>query len=346
MYRFAKPNRPITKVFIHCSASDNPDHDNVATMDAWHKARGWSGVGYHLFCRKSGKGEMGRSLDKTPAAQKGHNRGSIAICLHGLVEGKFTEAQLDWLRDVCHQINEAYGGAVTFHGHREVAAKECPVIDYTQILNLDADGKLGLLPKGSNAELVDLGDLTGLEEAEAGGNVSMVLRFGDKGPFVGLLQKSLKALGYHVGAVDDDFGPLLRTAVMAFQADNHLIEDGIAGRATFEALEDAEARELSAERQEKTVVQLATDGSRIAQASVAQGALGSILTAGGAVSVLEESTGVVTRITESLGIFKGVLGDLGPIVGVAVVVGGVLVVLQAMKAGRARRDDHRTAKTL
>lgn len=350
MYRFAKPNRPITKVFIHCSASDNPDHDNVATMDAWHKARGWSGVGYHLFCRKDGKGEVGRSIEKTPAAQRGHNRGSIAICLHGLVEGKFTEAQLDWLREVCVQINEAYDGDVTFHGHREVAAKECPVIDYAEILNLDPDGQLGvfreMLSEGARAELVDLGDLTGLEDAEAGGNVSMVLRFGDKGPFVGLLQKSLKALGYHVGAVDDDFGPLLRTAVMAFQADNHLIEDGIAGRATFEALEDAEARELSAERQEKTVVQLATDGSRIAQASVAQGGIGSLLAAGGAVSVLEESTGVVTRITDSLGIFKGVLGDLGPIIGVAVVVGGVLVVLQAMKAGRARRDDHRTAKTL
>jgi len=79
---------------------------------------------------------------------------------------------------------------------------------------------------------------------------------------------------------------------------------------------------------------------------VAQGALGTVLTAGGAVSVLEESTGVVTRIKESLGVFKGVLGDLGPYVGAAVVVGGILVILQAKKAGQARRDDHRTAKTL
>ena len=118
------------------------------------------------------------------------------------------------------------------------------------------------------------------------------------------------------------------------------------GRATFEALNDARPRAISPERRSKTVVGLASDGSRIAQASVAQGAIGTVLTAGGAVSVLEESTGMVTRISESLGVFKGVLGDLGPIIGGAVVVGGALVVLQAMKAGRARRDDHRSAKTL
>ena len=346
MFRFQKPERPVTRVFIHCSASDNPDHDNVATMEAWHIANGWSGVGYNLFCRKSGLGELGRSLEKTPAAQRGHNRGTIAICLHGLEEGKFTDAQARWLIDVCCQINEAYDGAVTFHGHREVAAKACPVIDYREILQLDEAGRLGVTRSDQPAEMVEYGDLTELEDAEAGGYAPMTLRIGDSGPFVEQLQLIFKALGYHSGAVDGQFGKLTRASVLAFQADNHLIEDGIVGRATLEAINDAQAREVSAERARKSVVGLAADGSRIAQASVAQGAIGTALTAGGALSVLEDSTGMVTRISESVGLLKGVLSDLGPYVGGVVVLGGVLVVLQAMKAGRARRDDHRSAKTL
>jgi len=90
---FDKPNRFVDRVFLHCSASDHANHDNVATMDRWHRERGWSGVGYHLFIRKDGTLEDGRDLERTPAAQSGHNRGSIAICLHGLKIEKFTSAR-------------------------------------------------------------------------------------------------------------------------------------------------------------------------------------------------------------------------------------------------------------
>jgi len=144
MQGFKKPSRRVNKVFIHCSASDHAHHDSVKVMDQWHRARGWSGVGYHTFIRKDGVLEMGRDLERIPAAQSAHNPGSIAICLHGLDIDKFTEAQFDTLREYCKEINEAYGGNVTFHGHREVAAKACPVFDYKAVLNLDADGNLGL----------------------------------------------------------------------------------------------------------------------------------------------------------------------------------------------------------
>lgn len=149
---FRKPRRWVNKVFIHCSASDNPAHDNVATMRRWHtdpkpRGRGWSDVGYHFFIRKDGTLEAGRPLERIPAAQARHNRGSIAICLHGgggtPPQDKFTRAQFSTLYRLCREIDEAYGGKVTFHGHREVAAKACPVFDYKKVLDLDADGRLG-----------------------------------------------------------------------------------------------------------------------------------------------------------------------------------------------------------
>lgn len=135
---FQKPNRQVNKVFVHCSASDNPDHDNVATMRKWHvEERGWSDVGYHYFIRKDGTLERGRNLEFTPAAQKGHNTGSIAICLHGLAKTAFTLEQFQTLTELCGLIKVAYDNDITFHGHCEVSSKTCPVFDYKQVLNLD-----------------------------------------------------------------------------------------------------------------------------------------------------------------------------------------------------------------
>lgn len=345
MYKFQKPSRPINRVFIHCSASDNPAHDNVATIDEWHKQRGWSGIGYHLFIRKSGFIEIGRDLEKTPAAQSGHNRATIAICLHGLDVDKFTDEQKEALQSVCSQINAAYNRQLTFHGHKEVAAKACPVLDYKDILELDAVGRLGLQREESKVKAFEYGDLSAIEAPEAASDVLRTLRLNSTGSAVKALQKELVDLGYHVGAVDGHFGKMTRTAVLSFQADNHLVEDGVVGRATYEALDDAQPKEISHERASKSVLGLAVDGSRIAQASMAQGLMGTGVTVGGAVTALEKQTGLVTRLTDSLGVYRSAFDTVGPWVGLIVAVVGAVVVLQAIKAGKARRDDHRTGRT-
>lgn len=135
---FTRPERTVDTVFIHCSASDWPKHDSIDVVRHWHLDRGFDDVGYHFFISKDGKISRGRSLEKTPAAQKGHNIGSIAICLHGLRD--FTEAQFSALRGLCGAINAAYGGAMRFRGHTEVSNKDCPVFDYRTVLDLDDNG--------------------------------------------------------------------------------------------------------------------------------------------------------------------------------------------------------------
>lgn len=129
-------------VVIHCSASDNPEHDNPETITSWHIERGFDGIGYNNLITKDGTNHKGRDINKTPAAQKGHNTGSIAICLSGL--HIFTEAQIDTLIEFCHQINKAYDGKITFHGHCEFSNKTCPVFDYKAVLKLDDKGYLGV----------------------------------------------------------------------------------------------------------------------------------------------------------------------------------------------------------
>ena len=92
---FTKPARHVDRVFLHCSASDNPDHDDIAAIHSWHvDDRGWSDVGYHYFIRSDGALQEGRPLERTPAAQAGHNAGTVAICLHGLAAENFTDDQL------------------------------------------------------------------------------------------------------------------------------------------------------------------------------------------------------------------------------------------------------------
>ncbi|MCC2099119.1 MAG: peptidoglycan-binding domain-containing protein [Hyphomicrobiales bacterium] len=349
-YTFRKPARRVTRVFVHCSASDNPAHDNVATMRRWHLARGWSDVGYHIFVRKDGTVENGRSLEKTPAAQAGNNTGTIAICLHGLDERLFTDAQKTTLIELCLQIHAAYDGAVTFHGHREVAAKACPVIDYKAILQLDARGRIDPVKLSGNPRAVLLqpyaGDLSVLEQPEAvPGGKAPLLTFGDRGPFIETLQMKLKALGYRPGNIDGKFGGMTRGAVLRFQADNDLVEDGKVGGMTWEALGKARPVEIAPERARKTLVGLAADGSRIAQASLGQGAVGTMLGLGGIAGALEQSTGVVSQLSRSAGVYSTVLKALGPWIGGAIAVAGIIVVLQAVRAGRARVSDHRTGKT-
>lgn len=342
-YQFTKPRRPVTRVFIHCSASDNPAHDNVATMDRWHKERGWAGVGYHFFIRKSGLLELGRDLEKTPAAQRGHNRATIAICLHGLEKDQFTAEQFSTLIGLCHQINEAYDGQVTFHGHCEVAAKTCPVIDYAGILNLRRNGAL---PR--SRELARIADLE-LPTAPRGrvfsdglgGNV----RMGMKSGHVSMLQRKLTGLGYFTGAIDGDFGPRTRAAVLAFQADNDLVTDGIVGPVTAEVLRNAGPRSITKKRSSATLADLDRKGSRIARASMRGGAAGLVITGGGALQLLEDMSGTVSRITGSFGSISDTLAQAGPWIGGLAIIAGGYVVWQSFRAGRARLEDHRTGKT-
>ena len=139
---FKKPYRKVSRVFIHCSASDLPRKGAAlkSQIHEWHvDDRGWSDIGYHLLIDKEGSLIPARPLEVIPAAQKGHNTGSIAVMVHGLKW--FTGDSMYTLIALCKAINEAYEGEVSFHGHHEVQPnKTCPVFDYKTVLQLDKDG--------------------------------------------------------------------------------------------------------------------------------------------------------------------------------------------------------------
>ncbi len=64
------------------------------------------------------------------------------------------------------------------------------------------------------------------------------LKMGNCGADVTYLQQRLTAKGYGVGAIDGKFGVKTLESVRAFQAENGLVIDGIAGQKTWAALEN------------------------------------------------------------------------------------------------------------
>lgn len=334
-YDFKRPRRPVDRVFLHCSASDNPTHDSAAVIDAWHKVNGWASIGYHFFIRKDGTLEIGRDLEKTPAAQEGNNTGTIAICLHGLDKAKFTEAQFSTLRLLCSQIDRAYGGRVTFHGHNEVSRKSCPVFDYRQVLGLSDVGEM----LGSD----DHGDISVLHTPSGPGLETLkstvtILKFGSKGELVRDLQAALTRLRYFTGAIDGDFGSRTREAVLAFQADHSLETDGKVGPLFREALAAARPRGIASARAFASLSDLAASGSRIAKASQRGLAVGTLIGAGGIGAIIEQVSGQASVI-------QALFNEHGLVTGVVILAAGAFMAWQSWRAGQARLEDHRTGKT-
>lgn len=75
--------RKIDLIQIHCSATRGDVDVKAATVDQWHKARGWSEIGYNFFIDLDGTVEDGRPVEKAPAGVFGHNATAIAICYAG-----------------------------------------------------------------------------------------------------------------------------------------------------------------------------------------------------------------------------------------------------------------------
>jgi hypothetical protein len=231
-FNFVMPERFVSTIFLHCSASNSPLHDHVQVIRQWHIEKGWADVGYHYFIRTDGTIQTGRDLEKIPAAQRGHNRGSIAICLHGLNEEDFTEEQYEALILLCGQINKSYNHKITFHGHREVSSKLCPVFDYKRVLNLNEHGKYD---SGSNFSPLSTKSTAHIYDIFASGDDVREIQL--------KLNTWIANVDFGGGSreylfVDGFYGPSTALMVTRFQKRNTLYTDGILGPATQKKLKE------------------------------------------------------------------------------------------------------------
>lgn len=127
------------KIVIHHTASPKEvrrSKKNVpvdaAIIREWHKARGWSDIGYHFVIMPDGRCEEGRPLYRPGAhCNVGHrNFIGIGVCLVGnFSETEVPQAQLDGLVNTVVQLMEVFKlGIEAVELHRDVpgATTECP----------------------------------------------------------------------------------------------------------------------------------------------------------------------------------------------------------------------------
>jgi N-acetylmuramoyl-L-alanine amidase len=112
--------KSIDFIFIHTAAFRGAA--GAAKIDEWHRANGWSGIGYHYVVRRDGTVEIGRSLDIAGAHVYGVNSRSVGICCEG--HGDYephTPEQRAALIELCLDLMAKYGlDPWDVRGHREI----------------------------------------------------------------------------------------------------------------------------------------------------------------------------------------------------------------------------------
>lgn len=80
------------------------------------------------------------------------------------------------------------------------------------------------------------GEMSITERMKPAVSSGQVFRVGSKGAEVGEIQQFLKAKGLYGGEIDNDFGPQTKEAVKKFQRAMGLVDDGVIGTNTLDAL--------------------------------------------------------------------------------------------------------------
>ena len=126
--------RKIDMIIVHCSATKKGMDIGISEIDAWHKERGFNGVGYHYVIRRDGVIEFGRKHGDIGAHCKGKNANSLGICLVGGInnmgeaENNFSDVQFESLGSLLNELVHEYKIS-QIHGHKDFANKACPCFD-------------------------------------------------------------------------------------------------------------------------------------------------------------------------------------------------------------------------
>lgn len=135
--RLKKSRRSINEIIIHCTATPEGRECSVDEIRQWHKARGFTDIGYHYVIHLDGRIENGRDVDIAGAHCTGHNTHSIGVVYVGgcTKDGKTpkdtrTIDQKAAIANLLMDLRRLYPMA-TIHGHRDFANKACPSFDAT-----------------------------------------------------------------------------------------------------------------------------------------------------------------------------------------------------------------------
>jgi len=195
-----------TRIILHHAACAKCTAEQI---DAWHKGKGWSGIGYHFFVRKDGTIYRGRPENAVGAHAYNSNHDSLGVCFEGNYDTERTmpDAQLDAGIELVAYLKGKYN-ITKVQKHKDVCATDCPgrFFPFSELATATAHKKR-----------VDVSDYP-------------VIRIGCSGNYVRTAQRILK--------ITDDgiFGKKTDKAVRGFQKKHKMAVDGIIGPATWDKL--------------------------------------------------------------------------------------------------------------
>lgn len=125
-------------IVIHCAATKPSMDIGRNEIDAWHRHRGFLGIGYHWVIRRNGELEVGRDEEIAGAHARGFNHNSVSIALVGgvtegdvsVAEDNFTDEQWISLEQLVKGLMHKYPDAdVVGHTDLKGVTKNCPSFD-------------------------------------------------------------------------------------------------------------------------------------------------------------------------------------------------------------------------
>ena len=124
-----EPRNKTDYIVVHCAATKPSMDIGADTIRDWHvNGNGWSDIGYHFIVLGDGTVETGRHINKTGAHCRGHNKGSIGVCVTGNTSQEPPNLlQLDSLWGKLRLLMEEYNlDRHNVYGHRDFGTTECP----------------------------------------------------------------------------------------------------------------------------------------------------------------------------------------------------------------------------
>lgn len=276
-----------------------------------------------------------------------------------------TPEQIEAVTQLCSALCEAYPLIRDVVGHYAISPGR--KIDPSPLFPLaELRSSLFGKPDAPKPDTVSRRKVNVSRETIARETVPKVLTLGASGDDVRACQEALKSLGYPVGAVDGHFGPQMRVAVLAFEAENTLQTDGQLSAEDCALLLriDATASSAVGEAKPKPMPVGAREEAPVVAGSAQQSdarlvkTVGTVITTGGlvevggelisGVSVLEktqETAGAVSRATKAV---APILSGLQPKY-IAVALGlalGLALYLLGRRIEWRRLIEHRTGSHL
>lgn len=124
-----------TEIILHCSDTPEGKDYTVEDIDVWHKARGFTCIGYQFVIYRDGTIHAGRPENCVGAHCTNHNSKSIGICYIGGGASKKglppkdtrTEQQKQALFQLVEYLLNKYKLKIdNVYCHNQFAAKACP----------------------------------------------------------------------------------------------------------------------------------------------------------------------------------------------------------------------------